>query len=224
MGYGTALTPALLLAGLSPLKIVPAVMVSQLAGDIVVSIFHHRLGNANFKLGSVELHVALILGCSGILAPLVASLVALRLSGMVIKYYVAAMTTIIGLFLLSNKRIRGRLSRGKALLLSLIAGFNKGLTGGGYGPLIAGGQVILGAEARSAVAITALAEGLTCTVATVVYYLSGTIDVSIAGPMTLGTILSAPLAAMTIKRSGSVRIRKLMGLAALGLGLACLIC
>ena len=35
MGYGTILTPALLLLGLEPLQVVPAVIASQLVGDFL---------------------------------------------------------------------------------------------------------------------------------------------------------------------------------------------
>jgi len=44
-------------------------------------------------------------------------------------------------------------------VLLLAAG---GLSGGGYGPLVTSGQVIFGVPAKSAVAITSLAEGITC--------------------------------------------------------------
>jgi len=47
MGYGTTLTPMLLLIGFLPLQVVPSVLLGQLAGDIVGGFFHHRLGNIN---------------------------------------------------------------------------------------------------------------------------------------------------------------------------------
>lgn len=47
MGYGTTLTPLLLIIGFLPLQVVPAVLLGQLVGGMVGGIFHHRLGNIN---------------------------------------------------------------------------------------------------------------------------------------------------------------------------------
>ena len=49
MGYGTTLTPVLLLMGFSPAQIVPAVLLSELITGLLAGIFHHREGNVNFK-------------------------------------------------------------------------------------------------------------------------------------------------------------------------------
>ena len=49
MGYGTTLTPLLLLIGFSPMSVVPAILVSQLLANILASIFHHLEGNVDFK-------------------------------------------------------------------------------------------------------------------------------------------------------------------------------
>ena len=60
VGYGTLLTPLLLILGFSPLRIVPAVLLSQLVGGIVGGFVHHRSGNITLdfrqddKLISVE--------------------------------------------------------------------------------------------------------------------------------------------------------------------------
>ena len=45
MGYGTTLTPILLIFGFSPLQVVPAVLLGQLVGGAVGGLAHHRLGN-----------------------------------------------------------------------------------------------------------------------------------------------------------------------------------
>ncbi len=49
MGYGTTLTPVLLLFGFSPMQIVPAVLLSELVTEILAAFFHHWQGNVNFK-------------------------------------------------------------------------------------------------------------------------------------------------------------------------------
>ena len=48
MGYGTILTPLLLLLGLAPLQVVPAVLFSQFLAGLAGGFWHHRLGNVSF--------------------------------------------------------------------------------------------------------------------------------------------------------------------------------
>jgi len=79
-----------------------------------------------------------------------------------IKTYVSGlvlMMGIIGLLRLSSRRerwYRPRLLAGFAAL----AGFNKGIGGGGFGPVVMLGQVFSGIYEKSATAIVSLAEGL----------------------------------------------------------------
>jgi uncharacterized membrane protein YfcA len=42
MGYGTTLTPILLIAGYEPIEIVPAVLFSECITGIVAGILHHE--------------------------------------------------------------------------------------------------------------------------------------------------------------------------------------
>ena len=45
MGYGTTLSPILLIMGFLPLEVVPSVLLGQLVGGLAGAFFHHRLGN-----------------------------------------------------------------------------------------------------------------------------------------------------------------------------------
>ena len=45
MGYGTTLTPLLIIVGFEPLQVVPAVLFGQLIGGVVGGIVHHKVGN-----------------------------------------------------------------------------------------------------------------------------------------------------------------------------------
>ncbi|MGD9578839.1 MAG: TSUP family transporter, partial [Syntrophorhabdus sp.] len=49
MGYGTTLTPVLLLFGFTPLQVVPAILISELITGFMAGFFHHKVGNVNFK-------------------------------------------------------------------------------------------------------------------------------------------------------------------------------
>lgn len=60
MGFGTTLTPVLLVFGFAPLQIVPVVLLSELITGILAAIFHHRAGNVNLKPHTMN--VSLIIG------------------------------------------------------------------------------------------------------------------------------------------------------------------
>ena len=49
MGYGTTLTPLLMLAGYAPLEIVPAVLLSELLTGLAAGAMHHRDGNIDLR-------------------------------------------------------------------------------------------------------------------------------------------------------------------------------
>jgi hypothetical protein len=55
MGYGTTLTPVLLLVGFSPMQVVPAILLSELISGILAGIFHHFEGNVDFKPKTLDI-------------------------------------------------------------------------------------------------------------------------------------------------------------------------
>jgi len=61
MGYGTTLTPILLLLGYEPAQIVPSVLLSEFLTGILAGVLHHELGNVNLKPGSRPFKVAMAL-------------------------------------------------------------------------------------------------------------------------------------------------------------------
>ena len=44
MGYGTTLTPLLLIMGYEPLQVVPVVLISELFSGLLAGVFHHKEG------------------------------------------------------------------------------------------------------------------------------------------------------------------------------------
>lgn len=81
------------------------------------------------------------------------------------------------------------------LLMALeIAGFNKGIAGGGYGPVVTIGGLLSGAPAKTMMAITGFSEGLVCIVSILVWLFwlnhGVVIDFILLPSMILGSILS----------------------------------
>ena len=55
MGFGLTMTPILIFSGFEPHQIVPALLISSLAGNIVSPFFHHRFKNVDFNCGAVKI-------------------------------------------------------------------------------------------------------------------------------------------------------------------------
>ncbi|MCK4578899.1 MAG: TSUP family transporter, partial [Candidatus Marinimicrobia bacterium] len=92
------------------------------------------------------------------------------------------------------------------------AAFNKGISGGGYGPVVTGGMVLSGVNSRNAVGITSLAEGVASAVGVIAYLAcSAEIAWHLAPSLLLGAILSVPVAAYAVSRLPTKRITLAIG-------------
>lgn len=224
MGYGTALTPFLLLMGYEPLQIVPAVLLSELFTGSTAAFLHHKFKNTNFKIGAKDLKIALAMAGCSTFGALAAVFIAINLPKYYIKLYIGVLVFIMGVFILLTLKREYSFSWRKILSLGLLAAFNKGISGGGYGPLVTGGQILSGVNSKNAIGITSFAEGWTCLVGVITYliYTNHTIKWDLAPSLILGAILSVPIAAYTVKKFKSERLRLIVGVATLILGLVTL--
>jgi len=220
MGYGTTLTPVLLLMGYNPLQIVPCVLLSELITGLSAAFFHHRLKNSNFKFGAIDLKIALVMAGCSVLGTVGAVFVALNLSKFYIKLYIGVLVFSMGILILVTLKRTFKFSWKKISSLGILAAFNKGISGGGYGPLVTSGQILSGVNSRNAIGITSLAEGLTCFVGVIIYLLftNHTVDWGLSPSLILGAILSVPLAAYTVKKFKGDKLRLIVGVATVILG------
>ena len=147
MGYGTILTPALLMLGLDALRVVPAVIASQLVGDFLAVFFHHQFKNVDMSVGSQDFKVGATLAGFSLVGSVAAVLFALRLSKFALNLYIGLLVAVVGIVVLVTYEKDRDFSWLRLLFLGSIASFNKGLSGGGYGPVVAGGQILTGTEA-----------------------------------------------------------------------------
>ncbi len=223
MGYGTTLTPLLLILGFKPLEIVPAVLFSQFVTSLMAGFFHHRFGNVDFRRESFHLKVVFVLAFSGIVGSIVAVFISLNVPQLVVKTYIGLMVLVIGMAMLFNMNKSYGFSWRKVVGFGLIAAFNKGISGGGYGPVVTGGQILSGLDEKNAVAITSLAEGLICIVAVAVYFATRSVESWKLIPYVLiGALISVPFAAVTVRminprvlRTGIAVLTILLGVATL---------
>ena len=220
MGYGTALVPVLIIMGFSPLQVIPAVLISQFFIDIVSVIAHHNCGNVNFKISSNDFKIVFIIGTISSLGVILAVLVALKIPKWLLGFYIGALVSFLGILILATANRPLKLSWGKISGISFLAAFNKGISGGGYGPLIMGGQVLSGVNPKNAAGITALSEALTCFVGFMLYlFLGRTIDWNLTGWLVISAIPAVPFAAFTVQKMNLNRYKKYLGIFIIILGL-----
>ncbi|MBN2379631.1 sulfite exporter TauE/SafE family protein [candidate division WOR-3 bacterium] len=160
MGYGTILSPLLIGLGFDPLFVVPAVLMSQAVGGFAASMFHQRYKNVSFSLKSKDTRVFLIITGAGVLATIFAAIVAINIPKVALNTYIAVLVIAVGTILLINLRLRFNMWAMGAV--GVVSAFNKGISGGGFGPLVTGGQIISGHKAKRAVGVTTLAEAPIC--------------------------------------------------------------
>jgi len=244
MGYGTTLTPIFLLLGFGPMQIVPVVLLSELASGLLAGFFHHREGNVNFKpkttnvsvivkklksLGYVEsfkqgiplhLKVALLLAACSIFGTIVAVFVAVNIPKFWLKIYIGCLVTAMGVVILVCLGKEFKFSWKKIAFLGIIASFNKGMSGGGYGPVVTGGQILSGVEGKSAVGITSLAEGLTCLVGIITYVLvlKNPLDLKLAPWIIIGAVVSVPFSAKSVKFISTEKLKLMIAVLTIILG------
>ncbi len=220
MGYGTALAPILILMGFAPLQVVPAILISQLITDVAACISHQSCANVDFKLNSPDLKIALMLGLISSVGVLVSVLLAIRIPKWLLTLYIGLLVTAMGGLILFTAKRPIAMSWGRIMGISFLASFNKGISGGGYGPLIMGGQILSGINAKNAIGITAFAEAITCVVGFAGYLLMGkTIDWKLTLILLASAVPAVPVAALTVRAVPSGRLKRYVGLLITVLGL-----
>lgn len=225
MGYGTTLTPILLLFGFPPLQIIPAILLSELISGLLAGLLHQKEGNVNFKPKVIDLKavkqllkengcyngikqilslhckIAALLALCSVIGTVIAVFIAVNIPRFYLKLYIGILVLFMGLITLIFLNKDFKFSKLRIFILGLIASFNKGMSGGGYGPVVTSGQILSGVEGKSAVGITSIAEGMTCLVGVIAYALvsSNPVDFRLAPYIVTGAIISVPLSAKSVK-------------------------
>ncbi|MDC7232204.1 MAG: sulfite exporter TauE/SafE family protein [Spirochaetales bacterium] len=176
MGYGTALTPMLLLLGFHPMQIVPAIMIQQCIAGFSAAYMHKEFSNVEWKLKpmSETLRVALFLTITGSAATLLSTTAfysVFKVSEEFIKIYVSILLILMGAVSMIHNRGSRPYRPGRILFFGTLAGFNKGVGGGGYGPVVTVGGILSGIPVKTMTAITSLAEGIVCLSSLILWFI-----------------------------------------------------
>ncbi len=207
MGYGT-LTAILILLGFSPLESISSVIVTSSVLSLFAGIMHHNFKNANLLEKQNKKILSILIGF-GIIAIIFGSLIALNIPSNYLKIYIGFLIIIIGIFILIKKKTKYKFSWKRLMFFGSLASFNKGISGEGYGPVLAGGQILSGVKSKKAVAITSLSEGVVSLIGFISFLIFGSftnINFSLILSLLAGGLISTPLAVYFVK---SIKSKKL---------------
>jgi uncharacterized membrane protein YfcA len=203
MGFGTALTPVLLVMGFDPLQIVPVVLIQQTVAGLVGAFLHREFQNVEwrFKPLSETVRLCIIIASAGtvlVLAATIGIYGVLDVDPVWIKLYVAVLLLGMGVISLVQSH-RERPYRPNLLIaFGAMAGFNKGVGGGGYGPVVTIGGLLAGVPVKSMLGVTALSEGVVCFVAVLAWFAMSAngigVDYVLLPTIMLASMVSAVLA------------------------------
>lgn len=243
MMYGTILSPVLIIAGFEPVLVVPSILLSQALGGFTASIFHHRLKNVNlalktinprtitkqlselgfiesFKRGTTkDFKVSFCIASLGMGATIIAALIAISVPKTFLKIYIGILVLAMGIILVSG--LKFQFSWKKMVGVGLLSAFNKGISGGGFGPVVTSGQIIAGRDSKSSIGATTFAEAPICIVGFLTFLITkGISDWNLVLLLSIGALLGAPLGALlTSKFKSEERLKFILGILVLVLGI-----
>ena len=125
---------------------------------------------------------------------------------------------VIGIVLVVKRKKEYKFSWKKIASLGTLAAFNKGMSGGGYGAVVVGGQILSGVESKKAVGISLLAEGLISIIGVLIFILlikDFPLHSSLVISLLIGGIASSPLAAYIVKKFHPKKLRFIIGVSIL---------
>ena len=242
MGYGTILSPVLIILGFDPVVAVPAVLLSQACGGFAASVFHHQFKNVSFHPNSKDLKIVFVISSFGVFATIIAALIAINIPKVLLKTYIGVLVLLMGIIILANRKFN--FSWKKMIGLGILSSFNKGISGGGFGPIVTAGQIMAGQKHKAAIGTTTLAEAPICIASFFTCLIARTateIDMPIMSmgvkeflsimfspkmfqwelllALFLGSVLVAPFGALTTRKLNEKYMHLILGVLIIVLGL-----
>jgi hypothetical protein len=219
--------------------VVPSILLTQAIAGFIAAIGHHRLRNASFSIyrNAIEKKrgeslitslkrtitsdskVVLVVSALGVLASVSAAFVATSIPKAALNTYIGILVLIMGAILVF--RCSFRFSWNKILGIGALSAFNKGLSGGGFGPVVTAGQMISGRPSKSSIGVTTLAEAPICISGFLIYLLrNGMPTWSLVIFLGLGAIVGALIGPhLTAKIKSETKVRLGLGILVSMLGI-----
>jgi uncharacterized membrane protein YfcA len=200
--YGTTLTPFFLLLGYSLPTIVPMILLADFLTSIVGSVWYKKFGNVSSK-------AVLFIVLPASIGTVIAIIFAIIIPKFWLNLYIGLLTLFLGIFMFlkycKKKRLMNvkQVSSWKMVLIGGLVGFNKALSGEGFGPISTASLALAGYEPRKCIGSTTLSKGVVCLVGFTCYLvLNGmhSINWSLVASLIFGSLLAIyPAVYTTIK-------------------------
>jgi hypothetical protein len=158
-----------------------------------------------------------------------------------VRTYIGVLVLVIGILLAARRLFR--FSWKRMIWVGIVSAFNKGIAGGGFGPVVTGGQILSGQNQRAAVGVTTLAEAPICIAGFLAYvaamtareapgavrempvseffhrtFIAGALHWELILALILGSLLVAPLGALTTRALRTDRLHRIVALLMIALG------
>ena len=145
------------------------------------------------------------------------------------------MVLVMGILMLVFKDFKTELTLKTIMGLGLIAGFNKGLSGGGFRPVTVAGQILAGRTGRNALASTTFSKTIVSVLGLTAYIVTHLVEthtadlaptwdyLSLAPYLIIGAVMAAPIGAFITKKVESKWLKPAIGWATIGLGIFSLV-
>ncbi|MEM0136760.1 MAG: sulfite exporter TauE/SafE family protein [Thermoplasmatales archaeon] len=210
MGYGTIGTPLLILLGFSSKFVIPSILVSQLIAAVIASTLHQKRGNVRyFDLKGNDVGIVTRLIAFGLIGTVIGAFLDIHLTKVYLNTYIGLLVIAMGFILLLRSKIT--FTWAKVNILSMVSGFNKAMSGGGYGPVATTGLLVSGNPLKNSVAATLFSVIFINLTSFVIYVFSGSIT-SLQLPifLTIGVLVGSQIGPRMTKRLGESKSAKVL--------------
>lgn len=220
MGFGFTITPIMLLLGYTPVEAVPSVLFSSFIGGVFSSFFNQMEKNVDFSWNSRPTRIALFTAGMGIIGSIVGVNLSFNLPERTVGLYIGLIVISSGALVIYSKGLVSSFSWIKMSFISLLGSLNKGLTGSGFGPVITTGTMLSGIDEKSSVSIQSLSESFVSLVGFLTYlHLREPISYYPLIVMSTGVVAASPVAARIMHLLEGDKMRNMVGILALVIGL-----
>lgn len=219
MGFGT-IVPVLILLGHEPLEVIPTVLFCGGILSLMAGFLHQQAENVdlfeqnNFKVLSIFL-------IAGVIGVTVGVLIAINIPMIFLEIYIGLVLVAIGIMILVSYKMKNNFSWRKIVAFGSLASFNKGITGGGFGPVLSGGGILAGLDSKSVVGMAMMAEGVVSFFGVAIYaYLEGFeyLNWSLIASLLIGGLAAVPVAVYAVKKVAPKSVRLVTGVVSLVIG------
>ena len=203
MMYGTILSPLLISLGFAPELVVPSILISQAIGGGIATIRHHNYKSANFKGWTSDTKIVAAVVLPGVLACFAGAFVATSIPSWALKTYIGLIAITMGALCLRSYSYK--FVWWKIYGIGILAGFNKALSGGGFGPVTSTGKILGGVSPKLSIATTTYAEVPICLLSFLFWViLRGGIEIAFPLALCVGALIGGIIGPwITCKRNAS---------------------